>query len=231
MSKAIVSFSGGQDSTTCLFWALENFDEVETIGFYYGQRHSVELACRKEILKSLPKKFPKYAGKLGNDQLVDISAFGKLADSALTKDGDIEMGDNGLPTSFVPARNLIFLCMASSKAYSIGADTIVTGVCETDYSGYPDCRESTIISLEKAISLGLDKQIAIITPLMHLTKAETWKMAEDIGGEEMVNFIAKETHTCYEGDHVSEHDWGYGCGQCPACVLREKGWKEYRGMK
>lgn len=223
MSKAIVLFSGGQDSTTCLFWALNKYDEVETIGFFYGQRHSVELVCREKILEKLRSK----KKNLGKDTLIDISSFGKIASSALTQGGQFEQGSNGLPTSFVPARNLIFLCMAASRAYSIGADSIVTGVCETDYSGYPDCRSNTITAMEDAISFGLDRQIRIETPLMFLTKSQTWELAEQVGGKEAVDFIVRETHTCYEGDHETLHEWGYGCGKCPACILRENGYKKF----
>lgn len=223
MNKAVVLFSGGQDSTTCLFWALRRYAAVETIGFYYGQRHSVELQCRAKILDKLRKKFDN----LEKDTLVDISSFGEMTKSALTHDGEIEQGSNGLPTSFVPARNLIFLGIAASRAYSVGADTIVTGVCETDYSGYPDCRQQTIKAMETALSFGLDRKISIQTPLMSLTKAQTWELANQIGGQEAVRFIVEESHTCYEGDHHTWHEWGYGCGKCPACILREKGWLQW----
>ena len=226
--KALVVFSGGQDSTTCLAYALANYDEVETVGFYYGQRHSVELICRQNVLKKIREEFPELASKLGKDTVIDVSSFGQIADSALTRPEEkIEDGDNGLPTSFVPGRNILFLTYAGSMAYCRKADTIITGVCETDYSGYPDCRGATIYAIQMALSLGMDREIFIDTPLMHLTKAQTWELAEKCGGKKMVDLIVRETHTCYEGDHEHFHDWGYGCGECPACKLREKGYREY----
>ena len=229
MNKAIVSFSGGQDSTTCLFWALEHFECVETIGFDYGQKNRVELQCRRRILGELEQSFPQWAKKYAGDLVIDVRSFGQIAQSALTGDGRSmnETGDNGLPASFVPGRNLMFLTYAAARAYIRGADTLVAGVGQTDFSGYPDCRRDTLDALEKALTLGMDHAFKIETPLMYRSKAQTWALAEEIGGKALVDFIVKNTHTCYEGDHEHWHDWGYGCGQCPACRLRAKGWEEY----
>ena len=230
MKTALVSFSGGQDSTTCLFWALNHYDRVHTIGFDYGQKNRVELDCRKTILQKIKEQFPQLGKKLASDLVVDIRSFGQIAQSALTGSDQAmgEVGENGLPNSFVPGRNLVFLTYAAARAYLIKAQTIVGGMGQTDFSGYPDCRRDTMDALQKALSLGLDQGVEIVTPLMFLTKAQTWKLAENLGGEALVHFIVENTHTCYEGDHRHHHDWGYGCGVCPACRLREKGWKEYQ---
>ena len=228
MSGALVVFSGGQDSATCLFWALRRYERVETIGFDYGQRHLVELQCRAEILRKLRERWPGLTlCRLGQDMLINMAGFGMMSESALTGKGKIETGADGLPTSFVPGRNLLFLTVAATRAYVAGLETIVTGVCETDYSGYPDCRRDTMDALQEAISLGMNRGIAIETPLMKLTKAQTWKLAEELGGRDLVSFIVAETHTCYEGERGDLHPWGYGCGHCPACELRRRGWEEY----
>ena len=227
MNNALVVFSGGQDSTTCLFYALSKYDKVWTIGFDYGQRHEVELACRREIIDYVKFKYDNFV----SDNVVDVNSFGQIAKCALTTDAEIVMQDNGLPSSFVPARNLMFMTYAGALAYLIKANTIITGVCETDYSGYPDCRRTTMDAMQLALSLGMEHQIYIETPLMYLTKAQTWELAEKIGGTDLVDFIVKNTHTCYEGDHEHFHPWGYGCGKCPACLLREKGYNEYVASK
>ncbi|MGN0915482.1 MAG: 7-cyano-7-deazaguanine synthase QueC [Succinivibrio sp.] len=232
MNKAVVVFSGGQDSSTCLYYALKKFDEIYTIGFNYGQRHSVELECRMDFLDELKdfdeENFKKYRG----DKLIDMSSFSDLTDSALTKAGEkyVINKDNNLPTSFVPARNLIFLTYAAAFAYTVKSDTIITGVGQADYSGYPDCRDETIKALEKAINLGMESDIKLETPLMFKDKAQTFLWAREIGGEEFVRLIVEKTHTCYEGTHDILHEWGYGCGECPSCKLREKGYKEYSNL-
>ncbi|HAR80384.1 MAG TPA: 7-cyano-7-deazaguanine synthase QueC [Succinivibrionaceae bacterium] len=229
MNRALVVFSGGQDSCTCLGYALCKYDEVYTVGFSYGQRHRVELDCRKVFLSKLREEFPKWDAKLKNDNLIDISYLKDLTDSALTDETQksIEQTENNLPSSFVPGRNLIFLANASAYAYTIGADTLITGVGEADYSGYPDCREKTMQAMQQALSLGLERDITIETPLMHLSKARTWELAEQAGGSRLVDLIVKESHTCYLGDRSIFHPWGFGCGQCPACILRQKGYEEY----
>lgn len=225
---ALVLFSAGQDSTTCLAWALARYDRVETIGFAYGQRHAVELTQRPVVLAALRALNPDWAARLGPDQLVDIASFGALAESALTADRAIEMQANGLPSTFVPGRNLVFLTYAAALAYRRDLGVLVGGMCETDYSGYPDCRRETLDAQEKALQLGLDAPLSIATPLMHLTKAQTWALAEETGGSKLVDLIVETTHTCYEGDRTQRHAWGYGCGACPACDLRAKGWAEWR---
>ncbi len=230
MNKAILSFSGGQDSTTVLLWALKKYDYVETMGFDYGQRHDVELQCRKQILEKIRKEFPEYAEKLGRDTVVDVSGYGKVAESALTVEGEaIETREGeSLPTSFVPGRNLLFMTILAARAYVIGAHTLLNGCNAVDFSGYPDCREDTMRALEKSLSLGCDFEFRIETPLMTLDKKEIWALAKEVGGERFVEFVARETHTCYEGDRTHWHDWGYGCGKCPACVLREHGFRLFR---
>lgn len=232
MKKALVVFSGGQDSSTCLYYALKNYDYVYTIGFAYGQRHSIEMECRQEFIKALKNFDKELCKKLGPDRVVDMLSFKDLTDSALTKDsGSYELNDkNNLPTSFVPGRNLIFLSYATSYAYTIGADTIITGVGQADYSGYPDCRDETIKALEKALNLGMESNLNIETPLMFKDKAQTFKMAYDLGGRAFVDLIVRNTHTCYEGEHNVLHDWGYGCGICPSCLLRKKGYEEFKKL-
>ena len=225
---ALVLFSAGQDSTTCLAWALARHERVETIGFAYGQRHAVELTQRPVVLAALRALKPDWAARLGLDQLVDIASFGALSESALTADRAIEMQANGLPSTFVPGRNLVFLTYAAALAYRRGLGVLVGGMCETDYSGYPDCRRETLDAQEKALQLGLDAPLNIETPLMHLTKAQTWALADEVGGPALVDLVVETTHTCYEGDRAHRHAWGYGCGACPACELRAKGWAEWR---
>ncbi|AZU03462.1 ExsB protein [Glycocaulis alkaliphilus] len=226
---ALVLFSGGQDSAVCLAHALTHYDRVETIGFDYGQRHRVELEARVRVRQAMTALDPAWAEKLGGDVLVDISGYGQLAESALTYERVIEMGESGLPTSFVPGRNLVFLVMAAAHAWRRGLDVLVGGMCQTDYSGYPDCREDTLKAQERALSLGLDMPVTIDTPLMFLTKGETWELADGLGGKPLVDLIVEHSHTCYMGDREHRHDWGYGCGTCPACELRAAGWKEWAG--
>jgi 7-cyano-7-deazaguanine synthase len=224
---ALVLFSAGQDSATCRAWALGRYRRVETIGFFYGQRHAVELEQRAPLRAAIAALTPDWRARLSNDIVVDISGYGALAESALTADRAIEMSASGLPTTFVPARNLVFLTVAAAQAYRRGIDVLVTGVCETDFSGYPDCRRETIDAQERALALGLERSIRIETPLMHLTKGDTWALASDLGGDGLVQAILEHSHTCYEGDRVHRQAWGYGCGACPACELRAKGWAEW----
>lgn len=224
---ALVLFSGGQDSATCLAWALDRFGRVETLGFDYGQRHRVELDVRPRLLESLRSGFPGWAGRLGEDHLLDLSVLGRVSETALTRDVAIAMGEGGLPNTFVPGRNLVFLTLAAALAYRRGARHIVAGVCETDYSGYPDCRDDTIKAMQVALNLGMDLRFVLHTPLMWADKAETWRIAERLGGEALVVLIREETHSCYAGDHQTRHAWGYGCGRCPACDLRAGGWERY----
>ncbi len=225
--KAIVLFSGGQDSTTCLAWALSRYASVETVGFDYGQRHEVELVCRAEVLKRIGSINPDWGQRLGKDHFLDMGLLGQVSDCALTSEKAIEFEQNGIPNTFVPARNLLFFTFAAALAYRRNATVLIGGMCETDYSGYPDCRDNTLKSLQVSLSLGLDAPMVIETPLMWLTKAQTWELAEELGGRPLVELIRNETHTCYMGDHTHHHDWGYGCGECPACKLRAKGWWEY----
>lgn len=225
--SALVLFSGGQDSATCLAWALERFDRVETVGFDYGQRHGVEMQARLDVRGGMAKVLPQWADRLGPDHVVDLTGYGKIADSALTAERAIEMGERGLPTTFVPGRNLVFLTCAAALADRRGLEVLVGGMCETDYSGYPDCRRDTIEAMAQALSLGLDKPVVIDTPLMHLTKAQTWELADRIGGAAMVELIVEASHTCYRGDREHHHAWGYGCGDCPACELRAAGHAEW----
>jgi 7-cyano-7-deazaguanine synthase len=230
-SAALVLFSGGQDSATCLAWALERYSRVETLGFNYGQRHAVELQCRDHFSFNLKREFPNWAEKLGQDHLLDLSLLGQISDTALTQERAIEMQSSGLPNTFVPGRNLLFLTFAAAIAYRRNLKVIVAGMCETDYSGYPDCRDDTIKALQVAISLGLDTRIVLETPLMWLDKAQTWGMAKRLGGEALVELIRTETHTCYLGDHTTQNAWGYGCGQCPACDLRRKGFEMFNAAE
>ena len=225
-SKALVLFSGGQDSTTCLAWALDRYAHVETVGFDYGQRHRVELDVRAPILAKLGA-WPAWAGRLGPDHLLDLAVLGQVSDTALTRDVAIAMGENGLPTSFVPGRNLLFLTFAAALAYRRGLKHIVTGVCETDFSGYPDCRDDTVKAMQLALNLGMEARFVLHTPLMWIDKAETWRMAEVLGGAPLVDLVRDDTHTCYNGDRTHRHDWGFGCGTCPACELRAKGYREF----
>lgn len=226
-STALVLFSGGQDSATCLAWALERFERVETVGFDYGQRHLVEMQARQSVRAAMAKALPAWADRMGEDHVVDLTGYGRIAESALTADRKIEMDERGLPTTFVPGRNLIFLVAAAALADRRGLEVLVGGMCETDYSGYPDCRDETLQAMAKALSLGLDKPVEIATPLMWLTKAETWSLAKTIGGKALIDLIVEESHTCYQGDRSQRYDWGYGCGECPACELRQAGFEEW----
>jgi 7-cyano-7-deazaguanine synthase len=227
-NKALVLFSGGQDSATCLAWALARFSSVETVGFSYGQRHAVELDCREKFAAGLRARFPAWAKKLGADHLIDMSVIKSLGETALTSDGEITMGRQGLPTTFVPGRNIFFFTAAAALAYRRGIKHLVGGMCETDYSGYPDCRDDTLKSLQASLNLGLDARLVIDTPLMWLDKAATWKLAEDLGGAALVALLLEDTHSCYRGDRTKRHAWGYGCGACPACELRANGWAQYK---
>jgi 7-cyano-7-deazaguanine synthase len=225
---ALVLFSGGQDSTTCLAWALERFDHVETIGFDYGQRHRVELELRGNVRAAISARFPAWAAKLGEDHLVDLTVLGQISDTALTSDAAIAMRADGLPNTFVPGRNLIFMNFAAAIAYRRGAKHLVTGVCETDYSGYPDCRDDTMKAMQLALNLGMQARFVIHTPLMWIDKAQTWTLAEQLGGKALVELIRDETISCYNGDTEHRHEWGMGCGACPACQLRAQGWAAYQ---
>jgi 7-cyano-7-deazaguanine synthase len=222
-SRALVLFSGGQDSTTCLAWALARYAHVETIGFDYGQRHRIEMDCRHTVLQRLRARFPAWASTLGDDHVLDLALLGQISDTALTQDKAIEIQASGLPSSFVPGRNLIFFTFAAAVAYRRGLDVLVGGMCETDFSGYPDCRDNTMKAMQLALSLGLDAPMVVETPLMWTTKAETWRMAQQLGGDALVQLIVEDTHTCYLGDRGTRHAWGHGCGGCPACALRRKG--------
>lgn len=229
--SALVLFSGGQDSATCLAWALDRFQHVETIGFEYGQRHSVELECRKTFLSEVGNQFSKWSPKLGEDHLLDISVLGDISDTAMTREAQIKMNANGLPSTFVPGRNLLFLTFAGAVAYRRGLKHLVGGMCETDYSGYPDCRDDSLKALQVALTLGMDNRFVIHTPLMWIDKASTWQLAADLGGPELVDLILEDTHTCYLGDRSNRSEWGYGCGTCPACELRAHGWQAYQGRQ
>ena len=222
--RALVLFSGGQDSTVCLAHALERYSHVETVGFDYGQRHLVELESRLHVRSELHGKFPQWADRLGDDHVLDLSLLSQLSDTALTSQREIEMNAGGLPNTFVPVRNLLFFTVAASVADRRGLSVLVGGMCETDYSGYPDCRDNTLKSLQVAISLGLDKSMTIETPLMWLDKAETWAMTERLGGETLIELVIEHTHSCYLGDREHRHAWGSGCGLCPSCDLRRKGY-------
>lgn len=226
--SALVLFSGGQDSTTCLAWALDRFDHVETVGFDYGQRHRVELDCRAPILASIRAGFPDWGRKLGEDRIVDLGLIGEISDTALTSGVAIRMQANGLPNTFVPGRNLLFFTVAATIAYRRGIKHIVGGMCETDYSGYPDCRDDTIKALQATLNLGMESRFVLDTPLMWLDKAQTWTLAEDLGSSHLTEIVRTETHSCYNGDRTHLHAWGYGCGTCPACDLRRNGFERYR---
>lgn len=221
---ALVLFSGGQDSATCLAWALDRFSHVETIGFDYGQRHAVEMQARQAVRAGMAAQRPDWMERLGEDHVVDLTGYGRIAESALTADRAMEMDARGLPTTFVPGRNLVFLACAAALADRRGLNVLVGGMCETDYSGYPDCRRETLEAMERALVLGLDRPgLSVATPLMALTKAETWALAQDLGGDTLVALILEESHSCYRGERGLRHDWGYGCGACPACELRAQG--------
>ena len=224
---ALVLFSGGQDSATCLAWALERFARVEMLGFDYGQRHAIELACRERLLDGIKSLRSDWAGKLGESHTLEIATLATISDTALTRDVAIAMRDDGLPNTFVPGRNLIFFCFAGAVAYRRGARHLIAGMCETDYSGYPDCRDETIRALQTALNLGMNQTFELHTPLMWLNKASTWKLAHGLGGAGLVDLIREYSHTCYLGERGVRNEWGYGCGECPACVLRANGWRQY----
>ncbi len=226
---ALVVFSGGQDSTACLAWALARYSHVETIGFDYGQRHRVELHCRPRVRSEISRTFPQWGARLGSDHLLDLRLLGQISDTALTESRAIEMQANGLPNTFVPGRNLLFLNFAAALAYRRGATVLVGGMCETDFSGYPDCRDNTLKALQVAISLGLNSPMTIETPLMWLTKAQTWALSDELGGAALNDIIVEHTHTCYLGERTQRHAWGYGCGHCPACELRAQGYTAHFG--
>jgi 7-cyano-7-deazaguanine synthase len=225
---ALVLFSGGQDSTACLAWALERYALVETLGFDYGQRHRIELACRLTVRSELLKTCPQWASRLGQDHLLDLRLLGQISDTALTRDRAIELQAGGLPNTFVPGRNLLFLTYAAALAYRRGASVLVGGMCETDYSGYPDCRDNTLKAMQVALSLGLDTPMVVETPLMWLSKAQTWALSHLLGGDALTELIIEHTHTCYLGQRGERHAWGHGCGQCPACELRAAGFAAWR---
>ena len=229
--KALVLFSGGQDSATCLAWALDRFAPVETVGFDYGQRHKIELDIRDGFRTALLQARPEWQAKLGPDHLIRLDALGQVSDTALTSEATIASNADGLPNTFVPGRNIIFLSFAAAIAYRRGIKHIVGGMCETDYSGYPDCRDDTIKALQVALNLGMDRRFVLETPLMWLDKAATWRLAESLGGTALVTAILEHTHSCYLGDRSRRHAWGYGCGTCPACDLRAKGWAAYAAFE
>jgi 7-cyano-7-deazaguanine synthase len=225
--RALVLFSGGQDSATCLAWALANFATVETIGFNYNQRHRVELDCRLRVIDRLRREFPQWAARLGEDHLIDCAVLGQISDTALTRDTAITLAESGLPNTFVPGRNLLFFVLAAAVAYRRELRHLVGGMCETDYSGYPDCRDDTLKALQAALSLGMDHRFVVHTPLMWRDKAATWELARKLGGAPLVALIRDETHSCYLGDRDHRHEWGFGCGNCPACELRRAGWEAF----
>ncbi len=225
--RALVLFSGGQDSTACLAWALQRFAHVETLGFDYGQRHAVELECRLHVRHALRLQFPLWARRLGEDHLLDMTLLGQISDTAMTSERAIEMNAQGLPNTFVPARNLLFFNFAGAIAYRRGLSVLVGGMCETDFSGYPDCRDNTLKAMQVALSLGLDAPMVIETPLMWLDKAQTWALAEALGGDALIDLTIEHTHTCYLGEREELHAWGYGCGLCPACDLRRRGYEAW----
>jgi 7-cyano-7-deazaguanine synthase len=224
---ALVLFSGGQDSSVCLAWALERYARVETVGFDYGQRHVIEMEARVSVRHQIAARFPHWAERLGEDHVLDLKGFGAVAESALTADVAIEMTERGLPSTFVPGRNLVFLIYAAALADRRGLGALVGGMCETDFSGYPDCRRDTLDAMQSALNLGMDRDFVIETPLMKLTKAQTWALAKQLGGEDLVDLIVVESHTCYQGERGELHAWGHGCGDCPACDLRQKGYEEW----
>lgn len=227
-NAALVLFSGGQDSTVCLASALKRYSRVETVGFAYGQRHDIEMTTRQELLRRLRIAFPGWGARLGDDHVLELPTLGRISETSLTRDVAIEMSGAGLPNTFVPGRNLLFFTYAAALAYRRGIRTLVGGMCETDYSGYPDCRNDTLQTLAQALSLGMDAPFQIETPLMDVDKAGTWALAEKLGGAALVDLIVEHTHTCYLGDRTHRHPWGYGCDSCPACELRAKGWERWR---
>ncbi len=229
--KALVLFSGGQDSTTCLAWALSHYNKVETVGFSYGQRHAVELTVRPGILQKIRNFSDDWNKKLGEDHVCDLSLISRLSDTAMTSDVEIRMMENGLPNTFVPGRNLMFLMVAAMLAYRRGLNILVGGMCETDFSGYPDCRDDAIKAMQVALNIGMDTRLNLVTPLMWKNKKETWQLAAELGGRQLVDLIVNDTHTCYVGKHDKLNAWGYGCGECPACLLRKRGFEEFASQK
>lgn len=227
MSGALVLFSGGQDSATCLAWALDRFERVETIGFDYGQRHRAELDARSVVLDGI-RTMRNWGERLGEDRILNLGVLGEISDTALTKDLEIATAASGLPNTFVPGRNLLFLTFAAAVAYRRGLKHVITGVCETDYSGYPDCRDDTIKALQVAINLGMESRLVLETPLMWIDKGQTWALADQLGGPDLVELIRAETLTCYRGDAETLNAWGRGCGDCPACDLRKSGFERWR---
>jgi 7-cyano-7-deazaguanine synthase len=226
-SRALVLFSGGQDSTTCLAWALERYAHVETIGFDYGQRHAIELSVRPPLRQKLRALAPAWAARLGDDHMIDLSLIAQISETAMTQEIEIVTQANGLPNTFVPGRNLLFMTVAATVAYRRGLDVLVGGMCETDFSGYPDCRDDTMKALQVALNLGMATRLKLETPLMWLDKAATWQLAQTLGGAALVDLIRADTHTCYLGERGALHDWGYGCGTCPACALRARGYRQF----
>jgi 7-cyano-7-deazaguanine synthase len=229
--RALVLFSGGQDSATCLAWALQQFSHVETLGFDYGQRHRIELECRTALLDSLRVQFPDWSTRLGEDHRVDLRVLGQISATALTDEREIAFESSGLPNTFVPGRNLIFFNFAAAIAYRRGLKVLVGGMCETDYSGYPDCRDDTLKALQVTLGLGMDTRFRIETPLMWLDKAATWSLAQSLGGDALVELIRTDSHSCYQGDRSRLHEWGHGCGSCPACELRRRGWQGWLSLQ
>jgi 7-cyano-7-deazaguanine synthase len=225
--SALVLFSGGQDSTTCLAWALDRFTHVETIAFDYRQRHRIELDQRLTVLAELRRNFPEWSARLGEDHFIDMGELGQISETSLTRETAFQMEQDGLPNTFVPGRNLLFFTYAAAVAWRRGIRHLVGGMCETDYSGYPDCRRDTLDAVQTALNLGMEQAFAVETPLMWLTKAQTWALAKTLGGEPLIDLILEDTHTCYLGDREHRHPWGYGCGACPACELRQGGWQDW----
>ena len=230
-TSALVLFSGGQDSATCLAHALTRYQRVETLAFDYGQRHRVELDQRLVVLGQLRRQFPDWAARMGDDHLLALPVLGQISEGSLTQEVAFQMERNGLPNSFVPGRNLLFLTLAAALAYRRGLQVLVTGVCETDFSGYPDCRDDSIKAMQVALNLGMDTRIRIETPLMWIDKAATWELAQQLGGKPLLDILVEHTHTCYLGERLQRHAWGYGCGSCPACALRARGYEKYLGVR
>ncbi|TFW29228.1 7-cyano-7-deazaguanine synthase QueC [Massilia horti] len=229
--SALVLFSGGQDSTTCLAWALQRYARVETIGFDYGQRHAIELEVRPIVLAEMRALSPDWDARLGEDHMIDLSLISSVSDTALTSNVEIQMQANGLPNTFVPGRNLLFMQVAAMVAYRRGLNVLVGGMCETDFSGYPDCRDDTMKALQVALNLGMATRLKVETPLMWIDKKQTWELAHEAGGEKLVDLVRFATHTCYLGERGERHEWGYGCGTCPACELRARGYREYAASR
>ena len=229
--SALVLFSGGQDSTTCLAWALERFDKVETVAFDYRQRHRIELDQRLVVLQEIRERFPRWASRLGEDHFIDMGVLGQISDTSLTREVAFEMETGGLPNTFVPGRNLLFFTFAAAVAWRRGIRHLVGGMCETDFSGYPDCRDDTLKALQVALNLGMDRRFVLHTPLMWLDKAATWGLARELGGDELTDIVVEHTHTCYQSARGPRQAWGHGCGECPACALRKRGFERWQATK